>query len=119
MSQFLTITGGTYAKHPITQSEDGDFVWGIEMFDSEDDSDPSNLTDREYTFEVFGVDGTSLGSYEIGTGITVASNVVTISIDKDDWVDWRKNCALKYELRSVLADGTNYPLFSDTFTLVS
>ena len=52
MSQYLTTIGGTYAKEPIFQGEDSDFSWALEMFDGEDDTTPSNLTGRTFSFEV-------------------------------------------------------------------
>lgn len=119
MSQYLTTIGGTYAKNPIAQSAYADFVWAMEMFDGDDDTDPSDLSGRDFTFEVFDLAGASLGVYEIGTGISVASNVVTLAIDLEDWADWRKNCSLTYRYSMVLADNTRHPLFSDTFTLVA
>ena len=118
MSEYLTTINGTYAKNPLTQSENGDFVWELEMFDGEDDSNPSDLTGRTFSFEVFDLLGVSLGVYEIGTGITVSSNVVTLEIPIEDWEDWRKNCGLPYEYKMVKADGTRCPLFSDTLTIV-
>jgi len=118
MSQYLTTIGGTYAKEPIIQGEDSDFVWVLEMFDGEDDTDPSDLSGREFSFEVFDLLGVSLAVYEIGTGISVSDNTVTIEIPIEDWADWRKNCGLPYEFKMVLADGTRQGLFSDTFTIV-
>jgi hypothetical protein len=119
MSQNITIQAGTYFPKPIVVSEDADFIWPIEMFDGDDNSTPSDLTGREFSFEVFDQSGASLEIYEIGTGITVATNVVTVSILLEDWADWRKNCPLKYEFKQVLTDGTRYPLFKSTFTITT
>lgn len=126
MSQYLTTIGGTYAKNPIVQSSDADFSWVLEMFDGDDDTDPSDLTGREFSFEVFDLAGNSLEVYEIGTGIVVHNSTgptdpstVTVTIQLEDWAAWRKNCHLTYKYKMVLDDGTRRPLFSDTFTLVA
>lgn len=119
MSQYLTTITGTYAKLPLAQSEDGDFVWALEMFDGDDDSEPTDLTDCEFSFEVFDMAGVSLNVYEIGSGITVLDNLVTLQIPLEDWEDWRKNCGLGYEYKMTTAGGLRRPLFSDTLTIVA
>ena len=66
---------------------------------------------------MFDLAGASLGVYEIGTGITVLSNVVTVFIELEDWDLWTKNCDLKYEFKQVLSTGVRYPLFKGKFRL--
>lgn len=117
--QPVTIQAGNYAIRDISQSEDGDFVWPLELYEGDDNTTPSNLTGRTFFFEVFDLAGTSLGVYEIGNGITVASNVVTVTIELEDWADWRKNCDLAYEFKQVLATGIRYPLFKGKFRLTT
>ena len=117
MSQPVTIQAGNYATKDIFQSEDADFVWPLEMYEGDDTSTPSVLTGRTFHFEVFDLSGASLGLYELGTGITVASNVVTVSIELEDWALWTKNCDLRYEFKQVLTTGIRYPLFKGKFRL--
>lgn len=115
--QPVTIQAGNYAIKDHFQSEDGDFIWPLALYEGDDDSEPSNLTGRTFSFEVFDLAGASLGVYEIGTGITVASNVVTVTIELEDWALWTKNCDLKYEFGQVLTTGIRYPLFKGKFRL--
>jgi len=115
--QPVTIQAGNYAVKDHFQSEDGDFVWPLELYDGDDNTTPSVLTGRTFSFEVFDVAGASLGVYAIGTGITVLSNLVTITIDLEDWALWTKNCDLRYEFKQVLSTGIRYPLFKGKFRL--
>lgn len=115
--QPVTIEAGNYATRDIYQSAKGDFVWPLELYEGDDNSTPSVLTGRTFSFEVFGLDGLSLGVYAIGTGINVASNVVTITIELEDWATWVKNCDLRYEFKQVLSTGIRYPLFKGKFRL--
>jgi len=115
--QPVTIQAGNYATKDIFHSEDADFEWALQMYDGDDTTTPSDLTGREFSFEVFDLSGASLEVYEVGTGITVADNIVTISVALEDWATWTKNCDLRYELKQVLASGTRYPLFKGKFRL--
>ena len=115
--QPVTIQAGNYAVKDIFQSEDADFVWPLELYEGEGTGTPSNLAGRTFSFEVFDLAGASLGVYALASGITVASNVVTITIELEDWALWRKNCDLRYEFGQVLSTGIRYPLFKGKFRL--
>ena len=115
--QLVTIQAGNYATKDIFQSEDADFVWPLSLYEGEGTGTPSTLTGRTFSFEVFDLAGASLGVYEIGTGITVLSNVVTVFIELEDWDLWTKNCDLKYDFKQVLSTGVRYPLFKGKFRL--
>jgi hypothetical protein len=117
--QPVTIQAGNYAIKDIPHSEDADFVWPLEFYEGSGTTTPSVLTGRTFSFEVLDVTGASLGVYEIGTGITVASNVVTVTIELEDWAAWTKNCDLRYEFKQVLSTGIRYPLFKGKFRLTT
>jgi hypothetical protein len=117
--QPVTIQAGNYAIKDISHSEDGDFVWPLELYEGDDNTTPSNLAGRTFSFELFDLAGASLGVYAIGTGITVASNVVTVTIEREDWDLWRKNCDLTYKFKQVLSTGIRYPLFKGKFRLTT
>lgn len=118
--QPVTIQAGNYMQRDLQVSEDADFIWPLALYDGEPpNEDAAVLTGRTFKFEVFGLDGVSLADYEIGTGITVASNVVTVTIELEDWADWRKNCDLKYEFLMTLDTGIRYPLFKGKFRITT
>ena len=118
--QLVTIQAGNYRPYDIQISEDADFIWPLSLFDGEPPNETAAvLTGRTFKFEVFGLDGVSLADYEIGTGITVASNVVTVTIELEDWAAWRKNCDLKYEFLMTLDTGVRYPLFKGKFRITT
>ena len=83
--QLVTIQAGNYRPYDIQISEDADFIWPLSLFDGEPPNETAAvLTGRTFKFEVFGLDGVSLADYEIGTGVTVAANLVTVTIELED-----------------------------------
>jgi len=117
--QPIIIQSGSYTVKDFYVSEDGDFVRPLKFYDGVGTSNPSDLTGRTFSFELFDLAGDSLGLYEIGSGITVASNLVTIVIELEDWATWRKNCDLKYEFKQVLSAGIRYPLLKGKFRITT
>lgn len=117
--QPITVQAGNYAVKDLFQSEDADFVLPFKMYDDEAMTTPSVLTGRTFSFEVFDQAGASLGVYAVGTGIVVASNLVTVTIELEDWATWTKNCDLRYELKQVLTTGIRYPLLKGKLRLTT
>lgn len=119
MIQPITVQAGNYATKDLFQSEDADFVLPFKMYDDEAMTILSVLTGRTFTFQVFDNAGVSLGIYAIGTGIVVVSNLVTVTIELEDWATWRKNCDLRYELKQTLTTGIRYPLLKGKFRITT
>lgn len=117
--QPITIQAGGYTVRDFFPSEDGDFVLPMAFYDGTTTATPSVLTGRTFSFEVFDLAGTSLGVYEIGSGITVLANLVTVLIELEDWATWKKNCDLKYEFKQVLSTGIRYPLLKGKFRITT
>lgn len=117
--QPITVNAGNYAIKDFYTSEDADFVLPFRMYDDKALTVPSVLTGRTFSFEVFDLSRTSLGVYSIGNGIEVVDNLVTVTIELEDWATWLKNCDLRYELRHTLSTGIRYPLLKGKFRITT
>lgn len=115
----IIIQAGSYTVKDFYPSEDGDFVLPMRFYDDTTTSIPSVLTGRTFSFEIFNKAGSSIGLYEIGSGITVVDNLVTVLIELEDWDTWTKNCDFKYEFKQVLSTGIRYPLLKGIFRITT
>lgn len=95
----------------------GDFAWAIEFLDvSSSVETPSDLTGCTFNFVIFELDGvTEKKMLEVGSGIAVADNEVTVSMDNADFSDWTANCKYPYYLTFTNADGFTKCLFEGKF----
>ena len=113
------VIGDTALIKDILQSRHGDFVWTLPFVDVAADGTETetDLTGCEFAFVVFGLDGTTeIAALEIGTGIDVSDNVVTVSIDNADLVaDYVKGCKYPYYLTYTNAAGHTKCLFEGKF----
>jgi len=111
--------GDTALLRDIAQSQRGDFLWVLPFVDVDTDGveTETDLTDCLFVMEIFALDGTSLELLEIGSGITVASNIVTVSIQLATYSGWTKGCKYPYYFTYENADGHVKCLFEGKFML--
>lgn len=117
------IAAGSYAISDLTQSADAHFVRPYQFMDAAGGDPcnlmPADLTGRGFFFTVYGLDGSPLAELEIGDGITVADNLVAVTLAPSIFEEWPKNCDLKYKFWQVLPGGRIYPLFKGKFKLTT
>lgn len=117
MSQLVTI-GSVEAPHDIVQSRYADFRWSVEFFEGDTDEAPLDLTGYTFEMQIFPLSGaTPIAELEIGSGISVSSNVVTFAINIASWEDWTKGCKLPYRVRMTTSGSVVKPLFKGSFML--
>ena len=115
------VIGDTPIIRDIPQSQYGDFVWTLPFIDVAADGTESetDLTDCEFVFVTLDLDGTTeIDSLEIGTGIGVVDNIVTISIENAALASYVKGCKYPYYMTFTNAAGHTKCLFEGKFIKV-
>lgn len=113
----MTVSGNTPARLPYPQTLRGDFLWTIGFYNGSGPTrTPKDLTGYTFFFYIYSLDGTAKWIEKaIGTGITVAANVVSIAFDKAEWTAvskiFLKGCKYDMNLDSISATGFDQPLF--------
>lgn len=119
MSANYTI-GSTALRQDLAQSIRGDFVWVLPFVDvdSAGAETPTDLTDCEFEFVVLERDGVSAKvELEVGDGITVVDNIVTVNMINSVFSGWNRGCAFPYYLTYTTASGFKKCLFEAHFQL--
>lgn len=114
------VIGDTPLIHDIAQSHRGDFVWVLPFVDVADDGTETDtdLTDCEFVFGVLELDGTTEKlTLTNGDGISIADNIVHVTIAKEVLETWTRGCKYPYFFTYTNAGGHTKCLFEAKFIL--